>query len=178
MKTQKSIAHTKQLLSLALVTLMYRKDYESITIKEICQKAGVSRMSFYRYYDSKDDIFIDFCDDRFEEFYIEYLENPSISLEEFILALFKFFKKYSHHLIILRRAGKEQILINQFNGYVKYLIAHHNSEIVQAQVRNPLIGPMFGGGLYNVLMQWLDDGMEKSPEEMTKLIMAIPSIWR
>ena len=178
MKTQKTINHTKDLISLALVQTMLKKEYENITIKEICHRAGVSRMSFYRSYNSKDDIFLDFCDARFEEFYSEYLRNPYLTLEEFIVSMFRFFKKYFRQLLILRRAGKETILINQFNGYIKYLIAHNTSDIIQAQVRNPVIGPMFGGGLYNVLMIWLDTGMEKTPEEMTKLIMAIPTIWR
>lgn len=178
MKTQKNINHTKKLISLALVGIMYKKEYESITIKEICEKAGVSRMSFYRYYNSKDDVFLDFCDERFEEFYNEYLKSDFISLQDFVLALFKFFKKYDRQLLILRRAGKEQILINQFNGYIKYLLAHHNSQIVQAHAKNPLIGPMLSGGLYNILMLWLDEGMEKTPEEMTELVLSIPLIWQ
>ena len=178
MKTIKNITHTKNLISLALVQLMYKKDYSNITIKEICEKAGVSRMSFYRYYNSKDDIFIDYCDAKFEEFYEEYLNSPNLTLEQFILSLFKFFKKYYRQLVILRTAGKEQILINQFNGYLKYLIAHNNTKIVQAQAKNHVVGPMCSGGLYNVLMLWLDNGMEQSPEEMTHLIMSLPAIFK
>ena len=54
-KTNK--ASTKSLISLALYALMLKHDYDTITVKDICSKAGISRMSFYRYFSKKDDIF-------------------------------------------------------------------------------------------------------------------------
>ena len=174
MKTAKTIIRTKNLISLALISLMYKKGYDEITVKEICEKAGVSRMSFYRYFDKKEDVFIDYCDARFEEFYDEYLNQSMVTLEEFVLDTFKFFKKYNRQLMILRQAGKEQILVKQFNGYAKYLILHNNNKLVLEQRKNPVIGPFLAGGLYNVLTTWLDDGMEQSPEEMRDLLLQIP----
>ncbi|HIS07210.1 MAG TPA: TetR/AcrR family transcriptional regulator, partial [Candidatus Choladocola avistercoris] len=47
---------TKECLYTALLLLMEKKPYEDITITEIAKKAGVSRMSYYRLYKSKDDI--------------------------------------------------------------------------------------------------------------------------
>ena len=69
MSNRKAKNKTKGLISLALYSLLLRKNYEDISVKEICERAGVSRMSFYRYYNKKDDIFVDYCDARFEEFY-------------------------------------------------------------------------------------------------------------
>ncbi len=43
----------------ALVALMDKKPYDQITITDITKKAGVSRMAFYRNYQSKDDILMD-----------------------------------------------------------------------------------------------------------------------
>ena len=42
----------------ALILLMETKPYEKITITEITKKAGVSRMAYYRNYESKDDILL------------------------------------------------------------------------------------------------------------------------
>ena len=72
-------ATTKSLISLALYALMLKTDYDNITVKDICERAGVSRMSFYRYFSKKDDIFIDFCDERFEEFYSDITKKRSAS---------------------------------------------------------------------------------------------------
>ena len=179
MKTAKTIAQTKNLISLALFQLMLKKDYDSINVKEICEKAGVSRMSFYRYLSKKEDIFIDYCDARFEEFYEECLKDaPSITIEEFTMDILLYFKKYSRQLYILRQAGKENLLLKQFNGYAKYLIAHNKSAFIQEQIKNPVMGPFFAGGFFNVLMNWLDDGMEASPEEVALHLLKLKSYWK
>ena len=60
---------TKLLISLALYQLMFKYEYDDISVKDICDKARISRMSFYRYFTCKDDIFINYCDERFEEFF-------------------------------------------------------------------------------------------------------------
>lgn len=44
----------KECIVSALIQLIYAKPLSSITISELCQKAGVSRMTFYRNYKSID----------------------------------------------------------------------------------------------------------------------------
>ena len=40
----------------ALITLLEKKDFEYITIKEICETAGVNRSTFYLHYDNISDL--------------------------------------------------------------------------------------------------------------------------
>ena len=40
----------------ALITLLEKKDFEYITIKEICDTAGVNRSTFYLHYDNTSDL--------------------------------------------------------------------------------------------------------------------------
>ena len=42
----------------ALLLLLENKEYDSITVKEICEKAGVNRSTFYMHYDTKDDLLV------------------------------------------------------------------------------------------------------------------------
>ena len=46
-----------QYLQDSLILLLERKKFADITITELCNKAGVSRMAFYGNYTSKDDLF-------------------------------------------------------------------------------------------------------------------------
>ena len=46
----------KESLGEALILLMDKKAFSSITITELCKKAGVSRMAFYGNYSSKEDL--------------------------------------------------------------------------------------------------------------------------
>ena len=46
----------KECIVTALIELMKVRDYHSISITEITHKAGVSRMTYYRYFSSKEEI--------------------------------------------------------------------------------------------------------------------------
>src|SRR6266699_5908998 len=50
------ISRTRMLLQHALNSLILKKGYEAITIKDICDAANVGRSTFYAHYTSKDDL--------------------------------------------------------------------------------------------------------------------------
>src|SRR5882762_8991373 len=50
------IPRTRAMLQHALNSLILKKDYEAITIKDICDSANVGRSTFYAHYTSKDDL--------------------------------------------------------------------------------------------------------------------------
>lgn len=47
---------TRKRLKTALIDLCYEKNYIDITIEDICKKVDTYRSTFYRYYDTKDDM--------------------------------------------------------------------------------------------------------------------------
>ena len=134
----------------------------------ICERAGVSRMSFYRYYDTKEDIFINFADERFAEFYELYMLNKEITMESFTRNIVHYFKKYSRQIKILDKADKLSILITQFERYSSYLMNHVKSIGAFFDKDNPLAVPYFAGGLFNVLVYWTKHDFKESEEEMSR----------
>lgn len=48
--------NTARLMNEALLILLEKKNYEFITVKEICKKAGVNRSTFYLHYETMDDL--------------------------------------------------------------------------------------------------------------------------
>lgn len=50
------VARTREMLQHALISLILKKGYETITIEEICDAANVGRSTFYAHYTSKDDL--------------------------------------------------------------------------------------------------------------------------
>ena len=50
---------SKEYLQQALLLLMENKPIEKIKVSELCQKAGVSRMTFYRLYGDKMEVIKD-----------------------------------------------------------------------------------------------------------------------
>lgn len=61
--------YTASLMYEALLLLLEQKDYDAITVKEICQKAGVNRSTFYLHYESMNDLLeetVGMVNDRFK----------------------------------------------------------------------------------------------------------------
>ena len=56
-RSRKSIASS--LMVEALLLLLEKEEYDFISVKDICEKAGVNRSTFYSYYNTKDDLLVE-----------------------------------------------------------------------------------------------------------------------
>lgn len=171
---------SKDLITLALYELILRKkDYESISVMDICEKAGISRMTFYRHYNNKNDVFIDYSDERFAEFFDEIKKEKNIDLEKLIYSLFVFCQKYKRQIYILSKSKQEQLILSQFENYIRYLIAT-NKQYKETLKDNPLLPPFAAGALFYVLVFWLNRKEEITPERMTSyvhdIVNALPKL--
>ena len=69
-KNESKYFNTAVKMDEALISLLEKKDFEYITIKEICEKAGVNRSTFYLHYETIDDLLfetIGMINKRFQE---------------------------------------------------------------------------------------------------------------
>lgn len=55
--TDLRILKTQERLQNALLELLETKDLKTVTVKEICDKAGISRNAFYQHYGYKEDLY-------------------------------------------------------------------------------------------------------------------------
>ena len=69
-KQQQKSKETKERIFRAAKHILQKKGYEELSIKNICEEAGVSNGSFYHHFKTKDDLL---------SYYIE--EQPSINPE-------------------------------------------------------------------------------------------------
>ena len=91
-KSQSKYFNTACLMDEALIRLLENKDFEYITVKEVCQKAGVNRSTFYLHYETMDDLLKESMEwllrDFFSSFGEKVREEPSdfscLSLKELI----------------------------------------------------------------------------------------------
>ena len=54
--TDRRVTRTRAMLQQALMSLIPRKDYDAITVQDICDAANVGRSTFYAHFTSKDDL--------------------------------------------------------------------------------------------------------------------------
>lgn len=55
-KSESKYFHTALRMNEALISLLEKKDLEFITVKEICETAGVNRSTFYLHYETISDL--------------------------------------------------------------------------------------------------------------------------
>jgi AcrR family transcriptional regulator len=165
-ETQKKI--TKESIFTALMKLLERKQFHEITITQITNLAGVSRMAFYRNYSIKEDIITIYLDELFEEFYNKFLSLGPTSKYDNLCNFFSFFKERKHFIEILMKSGLIYIfyqklcvyLINYFKGIEDKNKPEYGTYLAQFEA----------GGLYNVLLEWISNNTKDSVETMAKLI--------
>lgn len=71
-KQEKKSVETKKKLFTATVELLKSQDYDSLTIRNICQTAGVSIGSFYHQFHNKDDLLSYYLSAGFDDFLLQH----------------------------------------------------------------------------------------------------------
>lgn len=131
-------SQTKEKLKSALIELCEEKSYYEITVWDICERAGLYRSTFYRYYDAKDDIL--------REIEHEYIEDTQ-SLTPTIWT-------------IRRDASEEEMEV-----YRKELTADMEYHRAHRQICKFLLSP--GGDIYfyNKMVESIGQSMMKNIQQ-------------
>ncbi len=160
-----SNALVKECIVKALIELMNKKNFDEISITEICNKAGVSRMSYYRNYYTKKDILQFYLDDISKEFKTEThnLINFNIYTNKNVIKyLFTYFKKYSFFAKTLLKANLSGMLQETLNKYLE-----EETKIASRSAYQKYHMYSYAGALYNVYIKWIENGMKESIDEIS-----------
>ncbi len=75
-KTKSKYYNTACLIDKALLLLLEEKNFDYITVKEVCLKAGVNRSTFYLHYESMNDLLDESLAYIFSQFTSRYDKLP------------------------------------------------------------------------------------------------------
>lgn len=146
----------------ALLALMEEKDYKDISITDIVNKAGLSRVTYYRHFNDKEEIIIRYFEitkNRFvEQSRVKDLESDK-NYEVIILSLFLFFKANIKANKCLRKAGLDSELL-------KFLSTEFLENLPVKL--DKYVALFVAGALFNVLINWLDNDCKDSIEEVSR----------
>ena len=159
---------TKNCIMDTLLQLMHTKEYEQISISELTQKAGVSRMSYYRNYNCKDSILIDYMHRILKE-YAEELKGPSFRSDfqtyDHILRSLKYLEKYKDYVLCLKKANRSEILLQGLDLYMLYV-----TESLEKSALEKYDLYYYSGALYNIFMHWIEDDMKEDIQVIASII--------
>lgn len=95
-KSESKYYNTARLMDEALLLLLDKKEFEYITVKEICEKAGVNRSTFYLHYESTADLLAESIEYLNAELRARYEDCGGIEIEKGMLDdLLLFTPRYS-----------------------------------------------------------------------------------
>lgn len=165
----------KDCIFTSLMMLMDQKKFEDITITEITQKAGVSRMTYYRLYNSKEDILIQHLSEVSRSLTQKLEKSSPIPPEQLYLQFFTLFQKHSSLIEHLAEANLLNLLLDHFMEVTHCLNENtwdpqENDEHTKYRLR------FQSGGLFSMLLHWIETGQKESPEEMAKLAADIINV--
>ena len=148
----------------SLMKLMQAKKFDKISVGELCEAAGVSRMTYYRSYNNKEDILLQHLD---ECFAVYLAELPVQDFFGVALSFFQFWQGQERQfLIAVVRSGLSAQLMDRFYGYLDQIIP----QMVPSEEVQPFVKSFLAGGLYKMLMDWMKTGTQAAPEEMAAFL--------
>ncbi len=150
----------------ALLQLMEHKPLAEITVAELCRRAGISRISFYRNFKSKEDILVlhlKACTDEWWEAFIK-----SCPPEEFP-------NRFWNELLGQYRSNRHLIELIYKND-VSYLLKEHIFSCCGPKPENndedAFLFATLAGAIYGIVDEWIKRGMHDLPKNFSILKVA------
>ncbi|OPZ32302.1 MAG: regulatory protein [Tenericutes bacterium ADurb.BinA155] len=154
--------HSKDYIIDAFFVLLQEHDYYAIDVTKISKKAGVSRATFYRVFQNKEEIIRAY----FERSELEFLSthspvNPYSDPKEFVFFCFEKLSKEKDKLLALYHQGLIHYLSEALNaGIEKDFADHERGDKATAY--------LYAGAVYNLEVYYLSAGAKETPENLTQ----------
>lgn len=155
-KTPKSEARQREFQD-TLIKMLEKQKMKDITIVALCQEMGISRKTFYQYFDTIEDVLYATIDKELRNGFLLLEITPQV------VEFFQFWKDRKNLLDLLEKNGMSELLVYRAN----FLSDLEKGEMYTLQ-KMKYAGWM--SALLTVLVLWHHGGMKQSLEEMTELV--------
>ena len=175
-KIDRRVERTRTALQDAFRSLLAERDYEAITVEEICASAHVGRTTFYAHYASKNDLKRGSIDDRLRTPLMSIRRHLEVSgaAEEaspfgFSLAVLRHAREHVRDYDALAGGKGRTVALGTVQKIVSDLVreefATGRTETPQG-VRRDFAVQFVTGAFMALLAWWLDGGAAQSPEQV------------
>lgn len=166
-KNDKRMIKSASLICESLADILSIKSYEEISITDICESKGIARTTFYRLFDTLDDVLLYQFDVLFENSLIKYNENnnPNSSFSKTIIEIAVNNKALVTAIVASGRGdlfsvctkNKEKRILQNLNLQMTEKDCLYMTEIL-TQIT------------FAVINIWVKNGYNESPEELYDII--------
>jgi AcrR family transcriptional regulator len=173
------VRRTRRLLREALVALMLEKDYASISIREVTERAEVAYITFFRHYESVDQLLMEVLDEGMADLivHIETLaqRSESSALETEGRLIFEYIQQKADLFRILFKS--QSVTRVRKNVVKKIAMIFQKSCMPLARANNPMAVAILSNhiatSLLSLIEWWLDNKMSPPPAQMGKVYKSL-----
>ena len=166
-----SAIRSKKQITDALLKLMEKYPYNEISVKQIVLEADLVRKTFYRNFDTKDDVLYSYI----RSILIDYFDVVNNAKSDVLTAIFAFAVNNKKLLLLLDKNDMLYVVLLCMNEFIPSLKEQQNPE------RNPFAVLFEGldsdylitlntGGIWNVISLWVRRGMKDDPEDIKRTL--------
>lgn len=183
-RSESKYFNTARRMAEALVALMEKKDFQYISVKEICAKAEVNRSTFYLHYENTADLLADAVEMIHERFHnsipdadvrssaISYQPRSELFFvkDKWLLPYLAFVREnknvYKAIHTQMERFGAERVYKEFFEKVFSPILSRFGVE----EGKHAYIMTFYRHGLVAVLMKWVEDDCWDRPEDIAAVI--------
>lgn len=161
----------RECIAQALTTLLQKKSLSNISITELTKVAGVSRMTYYRNFSSKEDIIHSYFDiilQRYEETEPAHLTQGTYCDTEHMVHYFSYVLEYRSFLDAITSSAYGYIFCDVLTDYIiKKWLTDENDKMQRYRLC------AFAGALYNLYVGWSKNNYQESPKQMAQIAFSL-----
>ena len=169
-KNDKRSIRSATLIADALERLLDRKTFMDITVSELQREAGVGRSTFYRLFDTIDDVVIYLVDESFRDILADYNNQTRKVFTKKILAGII---GQSGKLLNIVAEGRTDLIVRPIKQNLQSIYRYDDPTIGrEAHYRTAV----FAGACISILLSWSENGKVETVDELAEILDGFLSI--
>ena len=169
--TEKSTQQQRQ-IEACLLELMKKQPYQDISVSSLCEKSGLSRNTFYRLFESKEDVLCALIDHTLTD-YVKYQLPPCDTASDVPRGLLRFYSYWYHQkplLDALHRNKQSSLLHDQS---IQHVIQEDSGALhwfgADCQPHGREIMLFMISGIFSLMIDWHQSGYNKTVPEIARI---------
>lgn len=184
-KSESKYFNTALRMDDALVSLLEEKSLEFVTVKEICEMAGVNRSTFYLHYETIEDLlsecmenvnkkFLSYFGDQYKDFIEKIdaapLEDLILIKDEYLIPYLKFINENRNVFYAAYNSPHVMQSTQKFEGLYQHIFQPIMERFDYPESERKYAITYYVNGIAAIVMEWLKDGCRESKEDIAEVI--------
>ncbi len=177
-KNDRRIQRTRQLLSDALIQLIREKDYSTISVSDIIERANVGRSTFYAHYRDKDDLLVGELDRVIEVLSQRIPEQNEMPFFPSLGLFHHVGEEYELYKALVWTPGMDLLIKHMQKSLTQRIEQGLQKSGQEYEIPIPLLSNFIAGNFLTLLKWWLENKRTYSPEQMDEMFrnLSLPGL--